>query len=340
MPLTPEERKKAARAALKTGDPEYATGTITKPKMTPKQEARYDAAVAGHQSQLAQEEPDYAQHEFDPLPQAAKTTARMAGEAALGMNPATSIPLDSYYMKEAIEEGGFGDVALAGAAFVPLVGEVSKLAKATKAGKAATSSAKATARQAKDAAKAWKELGTDSPYFKKWFGDSKVTGPDGKAVRVYHGTSKDKDFKSFKTGSRGAWFTTDPKGASMYAADNDSRRLVLETDHPGHPWGKYVEKNTKDRVIPAYITIKKPYVLTAAEKEAWKRAPSGASYEKKLVLKAKREGHDGIDFGGGTWVVFEPTQVKSATGNTGMFDPTKKDITASRETAPKTTQKA
>ena len=37
------------------------------------------------------------------------------------------------------------------------------------------------------AAKAWKEKGTDSPWFRRWFGASKVADEGGKPLVVYHG---------------------------------------------------------------------------------------------------------------------------------------------------------
>ena len=46
----------------------------------------------------------------------------------------------------------------------------------------------ATAEEAVEAARLWKELGTESPYFKKWFGDSKIVGEDGKPLVVFHGS--------------------------------------------------------------------------------------------------------------------------------------------------------
>lgn len=39
------------------------------------------------------------------------------------------------------------------------------------------------------AAKAWKEKGTESPFFKRWFGESKVVDEAGKPKVVYHGTT-------------------------------------------------------------------------------------------------------------------------------------------------------
>lgn len=53
----------------------------------------------------------------------------------------------------------------------------------------------------------------DTEEFKQWFGDSKVVGPDGKPLVVYHGTDAD-DFDAFRPGT---FFSTNPKEASAYA---------------------------------------------------------------------------------------------------------------------------
>ncbi|MGB2166377.1 MAG: hypothetical protein ACPH3M_04015, partial [Candidatus Puniceispirillales bacterium] len=47
------------------------------------------------------------------------------------------------------------------------------------------------------------EKGTDSPYFKKWFGKSKVVDENGKPLVVYHGT--DRNFDSFDTNAEGSY---------------------------------------------------------------------------------------------------------------------------------------
>ena len=53
--------------------------------------------------------------------------------------------------------------------------------------------------------------------------ESEELDKDGKPIVMYHGTSKDVDFKKFKAGRRGIWFTSSTDEASMYAKDNDSK---------------------------------------------------------------------------------------------------------------------
>lgn len=161
---------------------------------------------------------------------------------------------------------------------------------------------------------------TKTPEFKRWFGDSKVVDENGEPLVVYHGTSKDKDFKSFNVGTRGSWFTTSPDEASSYAKDNDSQGYKYEG-------GKFIAKNTASRVVPVYLSIKNPYVLTDEDNKLLSAPGNYANAQRIVFGKAFAKGADGIKIGDGIWVVLKsPTQIKSAIGNRGTFDPTKKDI--------------
>jgi hypothetical protein len=160
---------------------------------------------------------------------------------------------------------------------------------------------------------------TKTPEFKRWFGDSKVVDSDGKPLVVYHGTSKDKDFTSFNVGMRGAWFTSSPEEASMYSKENDSQGYKYEG-------GKFIAKNVASRVMPVYLSIQNPYVLTKDDLEKLKGS-NYAEAQRYVFSRARSQGFDGIDLGDGVWVVLKsPTQIKSAVGNRGTFDETKKDI--------------
>jgi GNAT superfamily N-acetyltransferase len=149
-------------------------------------------------------------------------------------------------------------------------------------------------------------LNYDTPEFKTWFQGSKVAHPDGRPMTVYHGTSKDMDFKTFKVGQRGSWFTTDPEAASSYAMQNDSQGSKWD-----HDQGTYVSTNTAPRVIPAHLSIKNPYRLTPEEKKAHQEAPNYAQHQRHLFSRIYSQGHDGVDMEGGVWVAFHPHQIKS-----------------------------
>ena len=77
---------------------------------------------------------------------------------------------------------------------------------------AATAGAK-TQDEAEEAARLWREKGVESPYFKRWFGESKVLDDDGEALPVFHGTSG--DFDEFRAGTPESAF-----GSAIYLSDN------------------------------------------------------------------------------------------------------------------------
>ncbi len=162
----------------------------------------------------------------------------------------------------------------------------------------------------------------ETPEFKNWFGDSKVVDAEGKPLTVYHGTSKDKDFTSFRGNKNGIWFTPDTKIASGYAMDNDSMNYRFGA-------GFNVEKtNTASRVIPAYLSLKNPAIF-----DVWPKSLLHATNYKKAqgdyFTQLKAQGYDGVIVGSGrdkTFVAFNPEQVKSALGNRGTFSPESKDI--------------
>jgi len=169
----------------------------------------------------------------------------------------------------------------------------------------------------------------ETPAFKNWFGESKVVDADGKPLTVYHGTSKDVDFNSFKGNKNGIWFTPDTESASSYAMQNDSMDYK---QIPG-TW-KMQQVNTASRVIPAYVSLKNPAIF-----EVWPDVIRYATNYKKALgdyfPQLKAQGHDGVIFGSGkdtVYVAFNPEQVKSATANRGTFDPLSKDIRYQRPT--------
>ena len=94
-----------------------------------------------------------------------------------------------------------------------------------------------------DAQKEWNEKGTDSKYFKNWFGDSKVVDEDGKPLVVYHGTSsKFEVFDYDKIGTNGT-----SEGVGFYFTDDKSTAE------------DYQKKD--GQVMPVYVSITKPLKL-------------------------------------------------------------------------------
>jgi hypothetical protein len=77
-------------------------------------------------------------------------------------------------------------------------------------------------------------------------------------------------------------------------------------------------KEIAPQVMPVMLSIKNPY--NTASRDLDGRTPA----------ELKKEGYDGAlireEDGGEMWVAFDPTQIKSATGNRGTFDPASPNI--------------
>jgi predicted GNAT family acetyltransferase len=132
------------------------------------------------------------------------------------------------------------------------------------------------------ARKAWVEQGTESPYFKKWFGKSEVVDPykPSDPLVVYHGTTH--EFTEFKPDrgnldndfGKGYYFTSSAEDVGRnYAGEGpDLTQRIEETadriqqDHEDISRDealvqakKQVAGQHEGAVIPAYLAIKKPF---------------------------------------------------------------------------------
>ena len=169
---------------------------------------------------------------------------------------------------------------------------------------------------------------TESEAFKRWFGDSKVVDEDGKPLVVYHGTP-DPSFKKFSLWlGAGHWFGSTPEIANEFAQKSHAA-------------------NRRPAVIPVYLSIQNPKefhgwteYVEAADATGKQSIPDR---EATLRRRLMRQGFDGIvirdsdtDQGGkrDDWVAFKPTQIKSATGNRGTFDPNDPNILFARSGDP------
>ena len=195
----------------------------------------------------------------------------------------------------------------------------------------------------------------DTPQFKRWFGNSKVVGPDGQPLVLYHGTGK--DFTVFDTDKRagsnidsgflgrGAYLTNEPRVADYYAeaglnaAFSPNVMPVYASLQNPFMWG------TKTQGVRGLVS-RGERLPEAIHDEVIRRtgfefdpamdpdfaAERGLSQAVTDVLREK--GYDGViaTFDGvpSEFVAFEPTQIKSAIGNIGTFDPTNPDIRYSR----------
>ena len=155
---------------------------------------------------------------------------------------------------------------------------------------------------------------TQSQQFKRWFGDwknhpenaSKVVNEDGTPKVVYHGTNA--EFNTFQQ-ENGAYFFSESRDYAESMAD----------------------ERRGNRIIEAYLKMKNPYTVKLPPEQF-----TDNFAEAPVIRYAKEHGHDGVifEYDGSKedlaydkfYVVFDSTQIKSATDNIGTFDKTNPDI--------------
>ena len=175
---------------------------------------------------------------------------------------------------------------------------------------------------------------TSTPAFRRWFGESKVVDGAGRPLVVYHGARSSKTFEVFR-GSRRGWygsgmyFTPDRDFAEGYAKDFDGNvgHLVSVYLRMERPY-RYESRNfeNKEFVRSLLSPRSSAAVLSRSDRES---VGPGDSIRKALVAR----GYDGIianNPDGTEYIVFESTQIKSATGNRGTFDPADPRISFNR----------
>jgi len=176
---------------------------------------------------------------------------------------------------------------------------------------------------------------TATPQFKQWFGDSKVKDEAGKPLVVYHGTTQDiKSFDPSKSfGDLGAsFFTEDPKFASSYDY-TQGKGNVLPVYLSANNIFDFGNKEQRDslRQAASKIEIRDPVRgFTTLDT----KIPNSEQYfdtEHPEVFKLIKDlGYDGVKLKERdvtNYAVFNPTQIKSAIGNTGAFSSESADIT-------------
>ena len=131
---------------------------------------------------------------------------------------------------------------------------------------------------------------------------------------VYHGTSVDEDFNAFKKKPRWIHVTEHPEVANTYT----------ELGNDQLAWGE------SPRVMPLHLSTKNPLILDDDQLMEGSFLPF-KQRQREWIDLAKQQGNDSIyNPNTGTWMVPEPTQLKSAIGNEGTFNPTNRDITKKR----------
>jgi hypothetical protein len=168
---------------------------------------------------------------------------------------------------------------------------------------------------------------TSTPAFRRWFGESKVVDGAGRPLVVFHGTGAtfdtfDKKMRGFVTESSdsktGFFFTS-----SLQRAEDAAQDAAWMTKPEA--WSRPAPDAA--RVMRVYLKMERPLVRYDMQDD-----PADTA---RIIRAAKRAGHDGLiwmqgERGGRDYVVFEPTQIKSATGNRGTFDPADPRISYNR----------
>lgn len=163
----------------------------------------------------------------------------------------------------------------------------------------------------------------DNPKFKQWFKNSVVVDNNGNPLKVFHGTTSNKNFDIFNTTLRGAWFAVNPREASAYTVGYSKYGAYIKRPD-------YVKKH--GRVLPVYINIQNPKIYTSEDLDDlidhYRHAKDYKQHFKALIASAKQEGYDGLVFvsKNNIYVAFYSTQIKSIFNN-GEFDPNNPDIT-------------
>ena len=189
----------------------------------------------------------------------------------------------------------------------------------------------------------------ETPEFKNWFGESKVVDAEGKPLVMYHGTRSPQDFNTFRTDSGhnygpGAYFTPEQRRASGYAGEQEGARVYSTYVSVEKPYTVQSDATIQDlgyklrqdpandaliqKLLQKYNSTDKNILGNAEVGNAWLREQG---YD-GIIKQRNRYTEDGYVPEVVEVVAFNPTQIKSAAGNRGTFDPSNPDIRYQRPT--------
>lgn len=167
----------------------------------------------------------------------------------------------------------------------------------------------------------WAQVRTAA--FHDWFGDwqhdpahaSRVVDENGEPRVVYHGTRESNDFTVFDSAKIGDNWGPGYYGNGFYFSGN--RKAAY---HYGH------------KELACFLNIRHPYLsprYNHAGEKRFTKILKKKGYDGVIAENALRDVYDWEIAEGREYVVFEPSQIKSATDNIGTFDPSSPDITFS-----------
>lgn len=166
---------------------------------------------------------------------------------------------------------------------------------------------------------AYKEAGTESPWFKAWFGDSKVVDEAGKPVYGYHKTDAETPIEVFKTdngyGYGGAFFNDVESVANGFGRNPNGKtyEVFLNLRDP-------LEVNANAAL---YYNIERPVWMPGrGTADTVEIANFGRNIKKDGAII--RDVVEPTGFGT-DYIAFDPTSIKS-TSNRGTFNPADPNI--------------
>lgn len=187
---------------------------------------------------------------------------------------------------------------------------------------------------------------TQTPEFKNWFGESKVVDASGKPLVVYHGTPEE-SFEIFDIPYGGTYFAEDAAVSEFFATDsggtyNGANAFYLKAESIFDAAAPEADE-VLDRIEQDYdngTDYKDPDDGEYMPLRQWVKSgylfKLGRSAQNEVMEALRAEGYDGVRYVDASpatgdsisIVVFDPTQIKSATDNRGTFDPNDPSILA------------
>ena len=210
---------------------------------------------------------------------------------------------------------------------------------------------------------------TSTPAFRRWFGESKVVDAEGRPRVVYHGTTAPRFDAFVPRGTPrkehlafGFHFAADEELAARYAFDPAVRRKATKGGEPRvieawlsiqNPFDAtgWVEHDSEGYALLKEIVGRKlrPFMVQDGVYLYRVGAMLDHAPPERVEQILRAHGYDGVRYtlqlgfstthrrtitGEGVgWIAFDPTQIKSATGNRGTFDPADPRISFNRAPA-------
>lgn len=198
---------------------------------------------------------------------------------------------------------------------------------------------------AKMAADAWRADVTQNDNFRAWFGDSKVVDSEGKPLVVYHGTTAEFDaFDVSKSSSEGTvgkaiYLTSDPSYSAEFALGAFGAKgpaaivpVYVKASRVVDFGAQLTQDGLKELQSVGALGEKFSLDAPVTHGQIFEFLTSKFGSKEAAIEKYRQAGYDAIRFekyGGkhDTIAVFDSSQVKSAIGNSGKFDPNSGSLT-------------